>query len=296
MIEFMRTGDITLFSLINLFGTGMFFLYILLHIKEVKTIPGRISKSIINFVQSKNTKIPVATILAVIHCLIFTLINYHFAGVYGNWFGNLFDRSGNYYGVILFGPLVFAVYCFVSGIDIIKAYDIITPSFPLALTFSKFACFTAGCCNGMEWEHGLYSYYYDRIEFPVQLVEMALAFIIFVILILIKKKLKRGTLYPLYILLYSATRFFSEFTRAEPDIVGNLKFYHLCCLAGIGFSIVFMLIAIFLGDKISRLFTLKTPEPADISAEISYEYHYLKNKLTKKDKKVITNKKKRRKK
>ena len=57
MIEFMRTGDITLLFLINTLGTDMFFLYILLHIKEIKTLPGRISKGIINLFLDKSFSI-----------------------------------------------------------------------------------------------------------------------------------------------------------------------------------------------------------------------------------------------
>ena len=131
----------------------------------------------------------------------------------------------NYYGTALIGPFMLAAVCFVFGIDVIRAFDLIAPSYALGLVSSKIGCFAAGCCNGIEWEHGLYNYQYERFEVPVQLIESGLALLVFVILVLIRNKTKPGTLFPLYLILYSSTRFCSEFLRSEPEILGNLKLF-----------------------------------------------------------------------
>ncbi len=296
MIDFMRTTDIDLYSIFNAIGAFFVILWNLYQIKKFKTFPGRVFNRIINFTKHKNEKFPIETILAIIEVFLFTFIIYIYATNYTIWFGKILDTGKNYFGVVFIGPFVMSAACLLLGIDIVKAYDLVTPSYALGLTLSKFACFCSGCCRGFEWKHGLYNYEKEQYEFPVQLVEMGLALLIFIILVAIRKKAKPGTMFPIYLLLYSSTRFISEFTRVEDNIVGYLKLYHLCCLAGIAFGVVFLLIALFLGDKITKLFTWNVRIegiPRNISAEISYDYHKLKNKLTKKENKVIHHKKKR---
>lgn len=295
MIEFMRTTSPDLYLILNGTGTFLFFLTCIFQIRKVKAISGRFGKKLINLTESKNIKFPTATIVAIIEICIYVFINYLFATNYTHWFGKMLDMGPNYFGIIMIGPFIFAVVCFILGIDIVKAYDIQGPAFAIGLTVSKIGCFCSGCCRGMKWENGLYNYQSKLVEFPVQLVEAGLAFLIFIILISIRKKAKEGTLFPLYIILYSGTRFFSEFTRHEPEVLGGLKLYHWCCIAGVVFGIILLLIAIFFGDKISRLFTMEIRMPKNISAEISYDYHQFKNKLFRKNNKVVHHKKKRKK-
>ncbi len=295
MIDFMRTTDLDLYYIFVLVGTALVIIWNMCQINKMKQIPGNISKNLIKYTKNRNIKFPVETITAVVELVIITLFQYILAGNYNIWFGKIIDMGPNYFGTALIGPFVVAAICLILGIDIIRAYDLIAPSYAFGLIAAKFGCFCAGCCRGFEWEHGLYNYGKEQYEFPVQLVEMGLALIIFIILVSIRKKAKPGTLFPIYLILYSSTRFISEFTRVEKDIVGNLKLYHLCCLAGIAFGVVFLLIALFLGDKVTKLFTWNvriTDVPRSISAEISYDYHNLKNKVTKKDKKVIHHNKK----
>lgn len=148
-------------------------------------------------------------------------------------FGELVGTGANYFGKLLFAPIFVAFFCLLLGIDVFKQMDIITPAFPLALTFSKLGCFFSGCCSGIECSFGLYNYSTKQVEFPVQLVEMALAVGIFIFLMLWQKKAKEGTMYPTYLIVYSATRFFSEFLRSEENVLFVLKAYHILCLFGV---------------------------------------------------------------
>ena len=101
------------------------------------------------------------------------------------------------------------------------------------------------------------NYHYEagpKREFPSQLLEAALALIIFIFLMWYRKKAKEGTLFPVYVILYSATRFFSEFTRCDPDVFGILKTYHILCIIGVVIGIIELLVVLKFSDRIRPLF------------------------------------------
>lgn len=298
MIEFMRTTDLDLYYIFILVGTAFVAIWNLAQINKMKLITGNVSKSVIKYAKSKNEKFPIELITALIEIVIITLFQYVFAGDYNIWFGKIIDMGPNYFGTVLIGAFMLALACFVIRIDILRAIDLIAPSYAFGLIASKFGCFCAGCCNGIEWEHGLYNHETGLIEVPVQLIEMGLALSIFVFLVFIRKKAKPGTLFSIYLILYSSTRFCSEFLRSEPDIYFNLKLYQILCLVSVVFGVVFLLIALVFGEKISRLYTMELGIGKclqKISDEIDYNYHQMKKKTSKKNKQVIHHKKKRRK-
>lgn len=292
MIEFMRTTTPDLYYIFVSLGTFFVVLWNFLQIKKIKQIPGNISKKIIEFSESKNEKFPIRTIIAVIEILLLTLFTYYLAGTYNVWFGKMINMGPNYFGTALIAPFFTAAACLILRIDLIKAYDLVAPSYAFGLVSSKFACFCSGCCRGIEWEHGLYNYQSERTEVPVQLIEMGLALSIFIFLVIIRKKAKPGTMFPMYLILYSGTRFCSEFLRHEPEVWLNLKLYQILCLISVAFGIVFLVIALLFSEKISRLYTAEIHIPKTVFAEISYDYHHLKNKIFKKNKKTVHHKKK----
>lgn len=299
MIEFMRTTDVDLYTLFNIIALLLYFVYTFCHIKTVKTFPCRVTKKIIGFCESKNSKIPISTIVAIVEMTLYVFVNYFMALYYIKWFAKPFGMEANYFGVVFIGPVIFAALSLLLGIDIVKVYDIQAPAFALALFISKFGCFCAGCCHGIEWEKGLYNYSTGLVEFPVQLVETGIALCIFVFLVLIRKKAKPGTLFPTYLILYSSTRFCSEFLRHEPDVLGKLKVYHLLCLAGIVVGFIWMIMALCSADRITVFFTREyniIGRVRSISGDIGFYYHQTKKRVTKKDDKVVYHKKKRKKK
>ena len=298
MIEFMRTTDLDLYYIFILAGTAFCAIWNLCQIKKMTLITGNVSKSVIRFVKAKNEKFPIEIITALIEIVILTLLQYVFAGDYNVWFGKIVDMGPNYFGTALIGPFMIAAACFVIRLDLPRAFDLIAPSYAFGLIASKFGCFCAGCCNGIEWEHGLYNHETGLVEVPVQLIEMSLALIIFVFLVIIRKKAKPGTLFPAYLILYSSTRFCSEFLRSEPSVYAGLKLYQLLCLIGIAFGVVFLVIALVFGDKISRLYTMEFgigKRLQKIADEVSFNYHQAKKKIKKQNKSVVHHKKKKRK-
>ena len=136
--------------------------------------------------------------------------------------------------------------------------DFISPAFPLALIFSKLGCFCSGCCHGVECSFGMHNYDTNTVEFPVQLVETSLAVLIFVFIMLYRKKAKEGTLFPTYLILYSSTRFFSEFFRFEENVIWNLKTYQILCIAGIIIGIIELIVVKKCKEKIIDLYN-KSP-------------------------------------
>lgn len=148
-------------------------------------------------------------------------------------FGKLAGTGANYFATLYFAPVFMLLGCLLLKLEPFSQIDLITPAFPLALVFVKISCFATGCCDGIYWAHGLPNAFTGVLEFPVQLLESGLALVIFIFLHRNRRRMKPGTVFPVYLTVYSATRFFSEFFRADPNVVGFLKTYHILCLIGI---------------------------------------------------------------
>ena len=170
---------------------------------------------------------------AIIETCMVSFAQYWFVGTINTTFGNLLGTGANYFGTLFIAPCLASVICWLLRIDPYKQLDLIIPAYPLALCFVKISCLCYGCCSGIPTSFGMYNYWSQRMEFPVQLVEATLALLIFFFLQYYKKKAKTGTMYPIYMILYSGTRFFSEFLRREPNVLGILKIYHLLCIMGV---------------------------------------------------------------
>lgn len=173
-----------------------------------------------------------------------------------NPFGEMVGTGVNYFG----GLFSFPIYLFIASCVLmtnpLKQIDITTLSLPIYLFFVKIACFLNGCCWGIPWENGPYNYHYDHPgnQVPVQAIEAFWALAIFVFLLIYRKKAKPGTLLPMYMILYSATRFCSEFFRREENVLWIFKTYHLLCIAGVIVGIILLLIVKRYGERISDFF------------------------------------------
>lgn len=185
-------------------------------------------------------------------------------------FGDLVSTGGNYFGLIFFIPIILFAFFYFISVDPFKQMDLITPAYPLALIFVKLGCFCEGCCSGFRCEWGLMNYRNEpdiAKEFPSQLVEAGLGLIIFLFLLWYKKKAKEGTVYPVYVILYSATRFFSEFTRKEANVFGILKTYHILCIIGIIVGFTELMIALKFRERLTPVF----------NRQVSFPWYHKKN-------------------
>lgn len=127
-----------------------------------------------------------------------------------------------FYGGLLGGIAAGALYCRKLKLDTLLYADIYAPGIPLFHAFGRVGCFLGGCCYGVEWSWGVI-YNNPNIpeengvtRLPIQLFESAGDLIIFaVLLVLSNRKLRKGTLFMLYLLLYGILRFTTEFFRGD---------------------------------------------------------------------------------
>ncbi len=193
------------------------------------------------------------TLFVIIETIICTVFAYLPASL--NFaFGNLTGTGANYFALLYSFPIFMMVMGFALWLNPLKQADISVPGIPLALVFTKIACFTSGCCNGLWWPGGPYNYSNRREEIPIQLVEAGVALALFIFLLWYKKRAKTGTVFPVYIILYSAIRFVTEFWRGELLVVGPFRLYHFFCLIGIMIGVAEYILVKKYGDKISLYF------------------------------------------
>lgn len=157
------------------------------------------------------------------------------------------DAGQVFYGGMI-GALSF-VY-FAARIEKMSYYamlDPLLPALPLAQAFGRVGCFMAGCCYGLPGDIGfsLPGAHADpgvRV-FPIQLMESACVFCIFVLLIeLSRKKVPCGTLLGTYLAAYGTARFVLEFFRGDAvrGFIGPLSVAQWISLGCIAVGVVLL--------------------------------------------------------
>jgi phosphatidylglycerol:prolipoprotein diacylglycerol transferase len=139
-------------------------------------------------------------------------------------------------GLVFYGGVLAAVpigiwYVKKHNLPVWKTADIMAPSAALGHAFGRLGCFFAGCCYGAPCSGPLCITFHDSHSiaplgmplFPTQLAESSGEFLIFCILILLRRyKTFDGQLFWLYGLLYAVLRFIIEFFRG--DVIRGLYF------------------------------------------------------------------------
>ena len=260
MYRTLGSTNILMYNLVGTFGIVFLFVYNFLNYKEKSELLSNRSLFFIKVLTKKNKNHLFAKTVfwTFTEIFIISCVQYIPAITFVNKkFGELVSTSGNYYGILYVLPIILFVFFYFISINPFKQMDLITPAYPLALIFSKLGCFCHGCCRGFECEWGLINYRDAPNlirEFPSQLLEAGLALAIFIFLVCYRKKAKEGTMFPIYTIIYSATRFFSEFTRREPNVFGILKTYHILCISGVIIGLIELIIALKLKDKLVPIF------------------------------------------
>lgn len=246
--------NIDFYSFFNFLGGALLVLYNLLQSKRKEEILSFISLKIV--AKNKKDRQRYIKCCTFSETIVLSLVQF-FAGVIFNilWGILLTNSSYNYFGFVLWAPLVFVMVCAFIRVPPLKQLDLYTPAYALSLISFKIACFFKGCCHGIEWKYGIYNHSYDRVEFPIQLLECFVAIGLFLIThFYSKKKHKAGTVFPLYLILYSAIRFFTEFLRDDfPSLMGSLNTYHFQSLIGVLVGIVEMCFIVDVSKKIKWL-------------------------------------------
>lgn len=132
-------------------------------------------------------------------------------------------------GLVFYGGLIFAVitgmiYIKRHGLHLWQIADIFAPSIAIGHAIGRLGCFFAGCCHGRPAEVPWAVTFTDPHSLaplgiplhPTQLYESAGEFVIFLILILLRKRQAfKGELFWTYVMLYSILRFSVEFFRGD---------------------------------------------------------------------------------
>lgn len=269
MYQYLGNTGIRMYDFVGIFSV---LAYIVFNLLQTKQKTNELSK-LTQFLHKKIVRVKVdhyKTGFALVELFIITVFQEAFIVNLNHFMGNLVNTGANYFGLIFFGPVILFAWFYFSSVNPFKQMDMITPSYPLALIFIKLSCFCQGCCSGMECSWGWYYPSHDTTMFPSQFVEMVLALAIFIFLMIYRKKAKEGTMFPIYLILYSATRFFAEFFRMEENVFGVLKTYHILCIIGVAVGLLWLFIVHKFSDKIIAIYT-NTPFPWAKVKKIDYQ-------------------------
>ncbi len=126
-----------------------------------------------------------------------------------------------FYGGLIGGIIAGLIYMKHMKLDSMMYADLYAPAIPLFHAFGRIGCFLGGCCYGIESSWG-FTYTIAPtdsngvVRLPIQLIESAGDILIFIILaVLSSKKLRKGMLMYLYLILYPILRFTTEFFRGD---------------------------------------------------------------------------------
>lgn len=251
-------GDMSAYDFFGVVGYYIVLFTTLFYYKTKRNTMGLHSRKIIFFASKINEKLGkvVEFVLVAFESYLAVLVIDLAIGNFNRSFGNFIGTGANYFGMLLTVLFFWIILAFILMVNPLKLLDLSTLSLPLYLIFIKISCYCAGCCYGIPWEYGPYNHNPNNPgnQVPVQLIEAFWALAIFIFLLWYRKKAKKGTLFPIYMILYSATRFCSEFLRNESNVLGPLKIYHLLCLVGIAYGFLHLLFLHFYRDDINRIF------------------------------------------
>ena len=300
---FFNTGiqNYTLFA-----GVGIIFVlvYSFIFFKERRTLISYRSKKIAYALMTKNKFLGMFTLNAftVFGCILSFAVEWILVSLFNLRLGKTFDTVANYYGMLT--PFFFVAFLVSAlfGANPLKLMDFFAPAVAIHLFFAKIGCYCAGCCHGIYWPGGPRNELHNfQEQFPVQLVEALWAALMFIALLYYTKyyakkhNKKPGMAIPLYIIVYSATRFFSEFFRHEENVLGPFKLYHLFCIMGVFLGVIELLIVFNIGDKVNVYYESKHAPIDEKLAELEPKIFEKKVKEVKKPTKNKSNNKKKKK-
>ncbi len=258
---FFNTG-IQNYNLFSNIGTISIFIYSFILFKERRALISYRSKKIVYAIAVKNKKLGrfVENFFTLLGCILSYGVLFVLIVLFNGSLGHALETVANYFGMLLPFPFVAFFACALFGANPLKLMDFFAPAMAIHLAFIKVGCYCAGCCHGIPWPGGPRNELYNfQEQFPVQLVESSCAALIAIGLLIYLRKFakKPGLGVPLFVILYSATRFCSEFLRNEPSVLGPFKLFHLFCIMGLLLGVIELFIVLSMGDKISAYYESK---------------------------------------
>lgn len=221
------------------------------------------SASTLSFVAERNVNkifkkhpIPISVFLIIEMAVINTLL-IQIDSMASSYISHIFlgTFDDNFFPAILVGPIAISIISALLLSSTLKTLDISSFVVNVCLIVFKIACFCEGCCYGVALATGLYNEHTNRYELPIQLIEAGCAVLILILLVIIRKHKKHdGVMYPAFMILYSGTRFCSEFWRDDyTPVIGKLTGYHILCIIGFVLGAIYLAIVLKFGNKITAL-------------------------------------------
>jgi phosphatidylglycerol---prolipoprotein diacylglyceryl transferase len=126
-------------------------------------------------------------------------------------------------GLVFYGGLIFSfiagiVYAKLSNFSALDTADLIAPFLALGHSIGRIGCFLNGCCFGKPTDSAFGICFPHSIGkvYPTQIFSSVGLFFIFVLLFYIqKKRVFKGEIISIYLILYGTFRFFIEFLRGD---------------------------------------------------------------------------------
>ena len=103
---------------------------------------------------------------------------------------------------------------------------------PFTIGIGRIGCLTAGCCGGLPYQGWCALHGADGVSrYPTQAIEIMFQFTVgLLFILLLKRQILFGRLFSLYLILYGAFRFMTEFIRDTPKFVGGFSGYQALAL------------------------------------------------------------------
>jgi phosphatidylglycerol---prolipoprotein diacylglyceryl transferase len=148
---------------------------------------------------------------------------------------DIFSLSMLQAGGVFYGGLIAAIataiwYMRTNKMPALRTCDTFAPGIALGHAIGRIGCFAAGCCYGRHTDHWFGVTFTNPLAsmisgtplntplYPTQLIESAVEFVNFLILLwMIRHKKFEGQVIGSYLFLYGVARFFIEFLRGDPD-------------------------------------------------------------------------------
>lgn len=169
-------------------------------------------------------------------------------------------------GIIIFNIPAVIIFAKLRKLDFWRIVDLAAPSIAIGYFFGRLGCFMNGCCYGPESACCGIIMPYSPIKtiplFPTQLLNAFFALVIFAVLYYLatRKTFYKGWLFIMFVYLYSASSFISEFLRADD---GHQPIFGTPLNAAQWGDILAILLAV----AIHLLILRKSKESSTISAE-----------------------------
>lgn len=169
----------------------------------------------------------------------------------------IFSPAGlTFYGGLVLAILMIIIYCRVKKISVMMIFDSMAPGAAIGYGVARIGCHLSGdgCYGisvnntpweflGMEYSKGTVPTKIGELVHPTPLYELSAAIIIFLILWMLRKKMKyNGELFYYYLILIGIPRLIVEFIRRNPVVIFGLTQAQLISIIMIAAGIILLII------------------------------------------------------